>query len=169
MAVRFCAVSPPGETALALAALDRAVALNPNSAMAWAAKGHVLARRDQPEAAIEALNRAWRLSPFDPLGYYTSNGLAVAHLTARRFETAIEWADRALHDNPRLLTPKQVKVVALANLGRLDEARAEIPHLLAMHPKWTIAEFRAMDTGAMAPEVMDFFVTGLRLGGLPEG
>src|SRR5438094_942304 len=85
-----------------------AYALNPNCAHAWMAKGHLHARRNQPEAAIEALNHGLRLSPFDPLGYYTAAGLAVAHLAARRFETAIEWADRALHDNPRLLTPKHV-------------------------------------------------------------
>src|SRR5439155_3981722 len=96
-----------GETALALAALDRAIALNPNAAMAWVAKGFIHAYRNQPEPAIEALERGLRLSPLDPLDYYNAVGFAVAHLAARRFETAIEWADRALHDNTRLLTPKE--------------------------------------------------------------
>ena len=51
-----------GETALAQAVLDRAVTLNPNVAMAWVAKGWVHALRDQPEQAIDAVERGLRLT-----------------------------------------------------------------------------------------------------------
>ena len=54
-----------GEAAMA-AALDRALALNPNAAHAWMVRGGIYAQRNQPEAAIEAIERARRLSPFDP-------------------------------------------------------------------------------------------------------
>ena len=89
-----------GEAAMA-AALDRALALNPNAAHAWLARGHIHAWRNQPEAAIEAVERARRLSPFDPSAFGYAANIAVAHLVARRFEQAIEWADRALHNQPR--------------------------------------------------------------------
>jgi tetratricopeptide (TPR) repeat protein len=79
-----------GETALAETFLDRALALNPNRANAWWCRGLVHAYRNQPEAAIEALARALRLSPFDLLLPDAAHGLAVAHLAARRFETAID-------------------------------------------------------------------------------
>jgi TolB-like protein/class 3 adenylate cyclase len=49
-----------GEAAMAAAALDRALALNPNAAHAWLARGHIDASRNQPETAIEALERARR-------------------------------------------------------------------------------------------------------------
>jgi adenylate cyclase len=55
-----------GEVAMAAAALDRALALNPNAAHAWSARGIIHAARNEPEAAIEAIERARRLSPFDP-------------------------------------------------------------------------------------------------------
>jgi len=84
-----------GEVALAAAALDRALTLNPNAAHAWRARGFIHAVRNQPEAAIEAIERARRLSPFDPLAFRYAVNIAVAHLAARRFEQAIEWADRA--------------------------------------------------------------------------
>ena len=157
-----------GETALGLAAINRSVALNPNAAMGWVAKGFVHAHLNQPEAAIEALNQALRLSPFDPLGFYIASGFAHAYLAARRLETAIEWANRALNDKPGLATPKQVKVVALAHLGRVDEARAELARMLAMHPKHSIANFRALFVPTMASESVEFYVAGLRLAGLPE-
>jgi len=60
-----------GEAAMAAAALDRALALNPNSAHAWWARGSIHAWRNQPEAAIEAIERARRLSPFDPYTFST--------------------------------------------------------------------------------------------------
>jgi len=156
------------EVAMAAAAVDRALALNPNTAHAWLARGHIHASRNQPEAAIEALERARRLSPFDPYTFLCAHITAFAHLAARRFEQAIEWADRALHDRPRMVAAMRVKVVANAHLGRLDAARAELRRALGIDPKLTIASYREY-AHFEAPEVHELVVTGLRLAGLPEG
>jgi adenylate cyclase len=156
-----------GEAAIAAAALDRALALNPNAARAWLVRGHIHALRNQPEAAIEAIERARRLSPFDPFAFFYDYNIAVAHLAARRFEQAIEWADRALNDQPRLVIAMRLKVVALAHLGNLDAARAELSRVLAIDPKLTIACFREY-AHHMAPVVLELDVAGLRLAGLPE-
>ena len=155
-----------GEAAMAAASLDRALALNPNAAHAWMTRGAIHAFRNQPEAAIEAIERARRLSPFDPHAFGYAANIAVAHLVARRFEQAIEWADRALPYQPRTVVGMRAKVVALAHLGRLDEARAELSRLLAVYPKLTIAGYR--EQAFMAPEVLELYVDGLRLAGLPE-
>jgi tetratricopeptide (TPR) repeat protein len=157
-----------GEAAMAAAALDRALALNPNAALAWLIKGNIHASRNQPEAAIEALERTRRLSPFDPHSFLSAFSIAVAHFAARRFEQAIEWAERALHDQPRMISAMRVKVVALAHLGHLDEARAQLSRVLAINPKLTIAGYRAYGQ-FMVPEVLELYVAGLRLAGLPEG
>jgi TolB-like protein/class 3 adenylate cyclase len=156
-----------GEAAMAAAALDRALALNPNSARAWMMRGNIHACRNQPEAAIEATERARRLSPFDPHISFYAVTIAIAHLAARRFEQVIEWADRALHDQPRTVPGMRIKVVANAHLGRLDKARAELSRVRAIDPKLTIAGYRAY-AHFQAPEVLELFVTGLRLAGLPE-
>jgi len=107
------------------------------------------------------------LSPFNRHAFGYAANIAVAHLVARRFEQAIEWADRALHDQPRTVTGMRAKVVANAHLGRLDEARAELSRMLAIDPKLTIAGFREYFHFA-APEVLELYVAGLRLAGLPE-
>jgi TolB-like protein len=156
-----------GQVAIAAAALDRAMALNPNAAHAWLFRGIIHSVRNQPEAAIDACERARRLSPFDPYAFLCANTIAFAHLAARRFEQAIEWADRTLHDQPRMVVAMRIKVVANAHLGHLDEARAELSRLLAIDPKLTIAGFRKY-AHFQVPEVHEFWVTGLRLAGLPE-
>jgi adenylate cyclase len=157
-----------GETAMAAAVLDRALTLNPNAAAAWTGKGWFHHMRNQPELAIEAFDRALRLSPFDPLGFLTAAGFAAAHVALTRFEQAIEWADRALHDQPRFIGAIRIKVIALAHLGRLDEARTELGRLLAVDPRLTIARQRALYAASAAPEVVEPYITGLRLAGLPE-
>jgi adenylate cyclase len=158
-----------GETALAEAVLNRALTLNPNAAFGWMVRGFIHAvLRNQPEPAIEALERALRLSPFDPLGFVKATWLAHAHIAARRFDKAIEWADRALHNQPRFIVAVRAKIVALAYLGRLDEARAELSRMLALYPGLTMTALRRT-TASFDPEYAEFALAGLRLAGLPEG
>jgi TolB-like protein/class 3 adenylate cyclase/Tfp pilus assembly protein PilF len=157
-----------GETVMGTAALDRGLTLNPNAATAWAVRGNIHALRNQPEAAIEACDRALRLSPFDPLGFWFFSAIAAAHLLAGRFEQAIEWADRALYDQPRFNPARRYKIAANAHLGRLAEAHAELGRLLAIDPGATIARFRANSARLAAPEFLDAVAAGLRLAGLLE-
>ena len=158
-----------GEAALAETVLDRALTLNPNSAIAWQLRGWIYALRNaQPEAAIEAFDRAQRLSPFDPRGYFNGVGLAMAHLAARRFEQAIEWADRSLYTQPRTATAIRVKIVAYAHLGRLENARAALAQMLTIDPRLTVGAMRALGAPSFAPEFLELYLSGLRLVGLPE-
>jgi adenylate cyclase len=83
-----------GERAAAVMASNRALALNPNSAHAWALRGYV--SLGEPERAIDALERAMRLSPLDRLSRTFTNGIAIAHLAAGRCEVALDWAERTL-------------------------------------------------------------------------
>jgi TolB-like protein len=90
-----------GEQGTAANVIDRALALNPNSAHAWMARGLGLVLQNRPDPAIEAFEHAIRLSPLDPLGSRGfTYGLALAHLAAGRYGEAIEWADRSLAAQP---------------------------------------------------------------------
>src|SRR5260221_981478 len=153
---------------MALVALDRGLTFNPNAATAWIAKSMIPALRNQSEAAIEAADRALRLSPFDPFGFYIFGSLALAHLLAGRFEQAIEWAVGSLHDQPRFNPVRRIKIAAEVQIGRLDEARTELGRMLAIQPGATIARFRANSARSAAPEFIDVVAAGLRLAGLPE-
>jgi len=69
-----------GEASIAVALLDRAVALNPNAVMAWVAKGWVHARCNQAEPAIESFDHARRLCPFGPTIFFTTTFLPLTVL-----------------------------------------------------------------------------------------
>ena len=158
-----------GDHAAGLAAIDRALALNPNCALAWGLRGFVLAIRNQPAPAIEAVQRAIRLSPLDPFAHIFSTGLAVANSAAGRYEEAIEWANRALHAQPRFIVALRVKLASLGHLGRAEEARDVLERLLALNPGLTIATWRATYASkAYAPELLALYTDGFRKAGLPE-
>jgi len=157
------------ERSTANSVIQRALMLNPNSAYAWSANGWVLCFGNQPRPAVEAFERAMRLSPLDPLGYTFSGGLALAHLAAGRYEEAAEWADRSLREQPRYSIAIRMKLVSFAQLDRLDEARYWLKRLLKLQPGLTIAGWKA-SYGApfFSPELLGVYVEGLRKAGMPE-
>jgi TolB-like protein/class 3 adenylate cyclase len=157
-----------GEHATAASAIERALALNPNSANAWMASGLVSCFRNRPGPAIEALQRAMRLSPLDPEGPGLKSGLAGAHLVAGRYEEALEWADRSLHEQPHFSPSLRVKVVSLAQLGRIEEARHWLRNLLELQPGLTIAWYRRYGARFLPPETLAVCVEGFHKAGLAE-
>jgi len=158
-----------GERAVAAAAIDRALVLNPNSAHAWAARGYASFHLDQPGPAIEAFERAMRLSPLDRLRRAFTNGIALAHLAAGRYEQALDWADRTLREEPGYRAALMNRVVACAHLDRVEEARETLRQWIESQPGLTIARFKALWAQAFSPDVMAICVDGLRKAGLPKG
>jgi adenylate cyclase len=55
-----------------------------------------------------------------------------------------------------------------AQLGKLQEARAEAAEVLRIEPKWTIEGTQARLCGFKRPEDAEHFFDGLRKAGLPE-
>ena len=158
-----------GAHATAAGTIDRALALNQNSAYAWSARSFVVAFQDQPDLAIEASQRAIRLSPLDPQRWMFFFGMSVANGVARRFEATIDWADRCLREQPRLPHVYRWKAVACAHLGREQEAREAIQRMFELHPAFTISAWQASYAAKVfSPETMAMYVDGLRLAGLPE-
>jgi TolB-like protein len=158
-----------GEHALGCNAIQRAVALNPNSALGWAVLGWVQALLNQADAAVEAVERATRLSPLDPLSYVFKFAFAWAHLVAGRYDEAVACIDRGLHDQPRWAAAIVLKIALCELLNRDDERCEWVERLLALTPDATISRLEAGMANVMSPEIRAIFAAGLRKSGLPEG
>ena len=157
-----------GEHALGGNAVRRAVALNPNSALAWAVLGWLQALVNEPRAAVEAIERAMRLSPLDPLGYVFKFALSWAHLVAGRHDEAMAWIDRGLLDQPRWAPAIDLKIALCALLGREAECDYWVARLLELVPDPTIARLDAGMKNVMTPEIRAVFAASLRKAGVPE-
>jgi adenylate cyclase len=158
-----------GDHATATKAAQRALALNPNSVHGWMMSGWNLAFLNRPGPAIEALEHAIRLSPLDPLSYLFATALTFAYSVARRYEEAVEWADRALQEQPRFVIPVRLKKALCAHLDRTQDARECLARLLELQPGLTITKYKTAAEVWFSPEFLAWYLTGLRKAGLPEG
>ena len=110
---------------------------------------------------------ALRMNPLENItSPFTFTVAAVAHLFARRFEDCLYWARRATTITPQARIPQWCAAAALGHLGRLEEARAEIDKILALHPGATLA--RARIASFRYDRMYELYLDGLRKAGLPE-
>jgi len=144
--------------------VDRAVALNPNTAMAWELRGWTYQRAGQPEEAIRSFERAIRLSPFDPWLPRRFTGMGIALIGLGRFDEAVAAAKNALQTNQTYGPAYRCLAAALAHLGRDAEARKAAAVLLEMEPHFRISEYVARSGQWRAK----MYIDGLRKAGLPE-
>jgi TolB-like protein/class 3 adenylate cyclase/Tfp pilus assembly protein PilF len=118
----------------ARAALDRAVMLNPNSALALTFRSLVLSMTGEAQAAINDANKALRLSPLDPGSFLPHMGIVVARLWLGEYDEAARSARHAIEKNPRY--PMAYAWLMVAECARGDKATAqtEFGHLAEIIP-----------------------------------
>ena len=118
----------------ALALLDRALALNPNSAAGHERRGWVLCHAGRPEAALAPFRAALRLSPLDSTTFRFESGLGLALAMAGEPEAALPPLRRAMADAPAWTSSHRTLAASLALLGHSDEARALADELRRREP-----------------------------------
>jgi TolB-like protein/class 3 adenylate cyclase/tetratricopeptide (TPR) repeat protein len=148
------------------ALIERALQLNPNSAVAWGLSGLVHAYLGVPETAIEHVQRGMRLSPLDPLSYVFHGWLARAQFVAGRYEEAAASAENALRGHPEYLSPLIIGTAVYSLLNRAGDARRLSAHLRDLHPQLRISTITDHPFRRHADLVA--FEAGLRKAGLPE-
>ena len=81
----------------AIAAGERAVKLNPSNTFALAQLGTAQSFAGRPRDGIANLERSLQLNPQDPRSHFTIAMLARAYLNARDPDSAVRWAEAAIH------------------------------------------------------------------------
>jgi adenylate cyclase len=154
----------------ALVAFERAIAIDPNLAVAHNYVGQIKVFLGRANEAAEHTLKAIQLSPRDPQLAEWYYQLAITYIHQQRNDEAVEWARRGVQVNPNLRYPYRVLAAALALSGRIDEARMVAAEMLRRYPKETIGTFLRREpwTDPVYRAGQDREITGMRLAGIPD-
>jgi tetratricopeptide (TPR) repeat protein len=122
--------------------LSQAVELNNSDSLAWLLKGVTHAFIDQPDKAVEAVERALKLSPLDPRRSYYEALAAGAMACTDHFDRTIELAQSSLRANRLHASPLRALATAQWYSGREEEARGSVRRLIELEPGFTVERYR---------------------------
>jgi adenylate cyclase len=147
---------------------ELAIRLNPNHPDTNSARGHLSLKRNDPLAAIPHFEAAMRENPTLGATMFGLQNLGQAYFFGGRYETAA-----ALFRERILLMPdtdwsRYYLIAALGQLGRADEARAVWAELMAVNPKFVLAD-RLSRSFNLIEGYRKAIFDGWRKTGLPTG
>ena len=153
-----------GQHEQSIAEFEKAIALNPNFTD-WRF-GTTLIRAGEPARAIQVIETHMRYDPF--YSPWAPGTLGLARYMLKEYSEALpplrEFTSRA----PNMSQGHIWLAANLAQLGRLDEARAEAAEVLRIDPKYTIDGTQRRLALFKRPEDAEHLFDGLRKAGLPE-
>ena len=149
----------------AIAEGERAIALDPNFAEGYARLGSILSFAGRPEEGIDLVKKAMRLDPHYPPIYLIYLGRA--YYAMGQYEDAIAAMKRCITRDPDLMVPHLVLGAIYGELGRKEEAQAQVAEVLRISPRVSV-EGQRWRMPFKDQAVLDRYFDGLRKAGLPE-
>ena len=147
-----------------LTAIDRALALNPNH-MDWRL-GLALVLAGHSRRAVEVLDGCMRLDPFhSPVA---SGNLGFAHDMLRQYAQALPALRDCVSRAPNFRGGHGWLAATYAQLGQMEQARAEAAEALRVQPDYTITGTTGRIMGFKSAKDGKHYFDGLRKAGLPE-
>jgi len=155
-----------------IAECEHALALDRNLAYAHAFVGFgkiLIGRAEETEAHVA---EALRLSPWDTNAYVWLHYAGLAKSFLGLWDQTVAWFRRAIEANRNYPPAYFQLATALAQLGRLDEARSAVKAGLTLNPIFSVSRTRALRT-AMSDDPtylaqLEPIFDGLRKAGVPE-
>jgi TolB-like protein/Tfp pilus assembly protein PilF len=150
----------------ALAELETAIELNPSLAVTYCGLGDSLAYEGRISEAIPYFQKAIDLSPHDPLRWAFYSYRALAHIFAREFERANEWAQRATRVPNAHYWAFAHRVSALGHLERPYERDGALSELLQRKPDFSCSFARRRLFYLKDPNQLELYLEGLQRAGI---
>jgi tetratricopeptide (TPR) repeat protein len=124
----------------AIAAQQKAIALNPNDADGIAGLGGILTWAGRPAETIGLAKKAMRLNPMYPTEYLWN--LGHAYYLMGSYEEAIETLKRARDRSPEYIPVIAYLAASYIEIGRDEEARATAAQFKKLSPHTSIEAWR---------------------------
>jgi TolB-like protein/Tfp pilus assembly protein PilF len=145
----------------------RALDLNPNFSLCYSVMGVTYAYAGRNEDARKAFDRAKSMNPTDPANAVVPSWYSVVLFTEGRYEEAFQAAMETARLRPDYVGAHRVMLIAAAQMGRLDEARARLATVKRLQPAVSLAWARKY--APFTREVdREKYVESFRLAGLTE-
>jgi TolB-like protein/Tfp pilus assembly protein PilF len=145
-----------------VAELATALRIDPNLADAWLFLGESAVFAGNAAEGVEHVQKAFRLNPHPPGLYYWLLGLI--QYAAGRYEDA---AETLRHKSTHRLGSQRILAAALAQLGRMAEAKSEAEEFLAADPDFSAARWADAQPFQHVAD-RERFIEGYIKAGLPE-
>ena len=126
----------------ALTAIERALDINPNYAQGHYARGFVGIHAGLDGASLPSLDKAQRLSPFDPLLFAMISCRAISLANQGHYAEAASWAMRATQEPNAHFHIYAIAAACLELAGRSDDARNNAQWTIERQPRYSIDVFR---------------------------
>jgi len=152
----------------AIAELEIAIDLNPYLAPNYCGLGDSLAYEGRFDEAIPYFQKAIELSPHDPMRWAFYSYRALAHILARQFDLAAEWAYKATRVPNAHYWPFAHRVSALGHLQNHDDLPIAKADLLQRIPNFSCSFARRRLFYVKDNAQLDLYVQGLRLAGIKD-
>jgi TolB-like protein len=141
------------------------IALNPDALSASDMQGHLCLVNDVPLEAVPHFERCMRLDPSLGRTLICLQFLGRAYFYGGRYETAAALFRERIVLMPHTDASRGYLASALGHLGNVDEARRVWAELMAINPKYTLAEW--LRRTAVRPRQVEMVLEGARKAGLP--
>ena len=119
--------------------IDRAIAINPSDADALAGRGNVLVWLGETDAAVQSLEQALRVDP--EINAFDRFALSLAYFLKKRYAESISQSELNLRHNADARFSRVVLAVALAEAGRMPEAKQAADEVRRTDPTFDAASF----------------------------
>jgi adenylate cyclase len=154
-----------GRYEAAFSEFRRALEINPNFSLAYGSYGTTLAFAGLADESLEKTQIAIRLNPRDPSMFFRYTGLSLAYFVKGDYETANQWARRAVTNKPGWWFGLALSIATHSLLSRHQEAQRGVRQLRELLPGISIDALPAL---AIRHEFLGTLKQALRDASLPE-
>ena len=122
----------------AIAASEKVIALDPNYAGGYGVLAETLKFAGRPEEVIELMEKAMRINPSWTAYYLFQSGSSYYYMG--RYDEALKLLIKAAHSMRNHYPTRAYLASIYTELGREEEAKAELAEVLRINPKYSLKE-----------------------------